>query len=208
MASLEWDPWSRNMYGDRVVFGDFMLISAADMVAAGVGESAWINFCEDGTGSTSYKKKKAYLKVEASSDCSWASAWSIYQLFKNKEKWSKRLVSKEIRLKSSAQVWSQSLQYLIPEIYSVLTLHVNITTSKTLLLSQNAGIRQHNTQIQAAIANWSSWGILKSPHHSLTTDGKLLRTTAYPWFLLRVKEQGGCFDHVWHSVIVFNKNMP
>jgi hypothetical protein len=34
------------VYGDKVVFGGFMLISAADIVDAGVGEMAWINFWE------------------------------------------------------------------------------------------------------------------------------------------------------------------
>lgn len=76
------------MYGDKVVLGVFMLISAADMVAAGVGESAWINFCEDGTESWVIRRKKAYLKVEASSDCSLASAEAHINLLRRKKKWS------------------------------------------------------------------------------------------------------------------------
>lgn len=49
------------MYGDMVVLGGFALRSAADMVDVGVGEIAWMNFCEAYEWHKSYKMYKAEI---------------------------------------------------------------------------------------------------------------------------------------------------
>lgn len=54
-APSELVAFSINVYGDKVVFVDFMDISAEDIVDAGVGEIAWINFWEAWAGTKCYR---------------------------------------------------------------------------------------------------------------------------------------------------------
>lgn len=54
-ASVAWSVFSPYVYGDKVVVGDFVLISTLDIVDAGVGEIAWINFCGAKTNEKGYQ---------------------------------------------------------------------------------------------------------------------------------------------------------